>query len=52
MEINPRTRARFDDATFNRRFGSADVRICERSSVAPGEYHLFQRGFDNDESSR
>ena len=46
VEIHPATRARFDDTGFERRFGSQDVWICVRGDVAPGEYHLSQRGFD------
>lgn len=46
VEIHPSTRARFDFAAFEHRFGSQDVWICERGDVAPGEYHLSQRGFD------
>jgi hypothetical protein len=45
VEMHPRTRAAFDLEAFNDRFGSDDVRIYASRYVAPGEYHLSQRGF-------
>ena len=50
LEIHPKTRARFDLDAFERRFGPQSVWICERGDVAPGEYHLSQRGFDTEEN--
>jgi hypothetical protein len=45
VEMHPRTRADFDLKAFNNRFGADDVRIYASRYVAPGEYHLSQRGF-------
>jgi hypothetical protein len=45
VEMHPRTRAEFDIAKFNERFGAHDVRIYASRYVAPGEYRLSQRGF-------
>ena len=45
VEMHPRTRADFDLAAFEGYFGAQDVRLYASSRVAPGEYHLSQRGF-------
>jgi hypothetical protein len=45
VEMHPGTRAAFDLAAFNQRFGAHDVRIYASRYVAPGEYRLAQRGF-------
>ena len=45
VEMHPRTRADFDLHAFNDRFGADDIRLYESRYVAPGEYHLSQRGF-------
>ena len=45
VEMHPRTRAEFDLAAFNDRFGAEDVRIYANRYVPPGEYRLAQRGF-------
>jgi hypothetical protein len=45
VEMHPRTRAQFDLGAFNDRFSTDDVRIYASRYVAPGEYHLSQRGF-------
>ncbi len=45
VEMHPETRADFDLEDFNLRFGFQDVRLYESHYVAPGEYHLSQRGF-------
>ena len=45
VEMHPRTRSDFDLAAFNDRFARHDVRIYASRYVAPGEYHLSQRGF-------
>jgi hypothetical protein len=51
VEMHPETRADFDLDDFNSRFGSQDVRLYESRYVAPGEYHLLQRGFVSDEEA-
>ena len=43
--MHPQTRAEFDVDAFNDRFGTDDVRIYASSYIAPGQYHLSQRGF-------
>jgi hypothetical protein len=45
VEMHPQTRAEFDVDAFNDRFGTDDVRIYASRYIAPGEYHLSQRGF-------
>jgi hypothetical protein len=45
VEMHPRTREDFDLDAFNERFAAEDVRIYASRYVAPGEYHVSQRGF-------
>ena len=45
VAMHPETRAEFDLEDFNIRFGFQDIRLDECRYVAPGEYHLSQRGF-------
>jgi len=45
VEMHPGTRSEFDLVGFNDRFAGQDVRIYASRYVAPGEYHLSQRGF-------